>query len=44
MNATFTNVAEDEELLARVVDCWESLYGETAISYRSANGSVTNHR
>jgi pyruvate,water dikinase len=34
MNATFTNVAEDEELLARVVDCWASLYGERVISYR----------
>ena len=29
MNATFTNVAGDEELLGRVVDCWASLYGET---------------
>ena len=36
MNATFTNVAEDEELLARVVDCWASLYGERVISYRAS--------
>ncbi|HUY23496.1 MAG TPA: phosphoenolpyruvate synthase [Acidimicrobiales bacterium] len=36
MNATFTNVAGDEELLARIVDCWASLYGERVISYRAS--------
>ncbi len=36
MNATFTNVSEDQELLARVVDCWASLYGERVISYRAS--------
>jgi len=35
MNATFTNVAGDDELLARVVECWASLYGERVISYRA---------
>ncbi len=36
MNATFTNVAGDDELLARVVDCWASLYGARSISYRAS--------
>jgi pyruvate,water dikinase len=35
MNATFTNVCGDDELLARVVDCWASLYGQRVISYRA---------
>jgi pyruvate,water dikinase len=34
MNATFTNVAGDNDLLKRVVDCWASLYGARVISYR----------
>ena len=36
MNATFTNVSGDAEVLARVVDCWASLYGARAISYRAS--------
>ncbi len=36
MNATFTNVRGEQELLARVVDCWASLYAARAISYRAA--------
>ncbi len=46
MNATFTNVAGDDELLARVVDCWASLYGERVISYRAqptASGDEPAH-
>lgn len=35
MNATFTNVAGNEELLTRVVDCWASLYNERVIAYRA---------
>lgn len=35
MNATFTNVAGDGDVVARVVDCWASLYGQRVISYRS---------
>lgn len=35
MNATFTNVAGEAELLDRVVDCWASLYGERVIAYRA---------
>ena len=38
MHATFTNVAGDHDLLARVVDCWASLYGARAISYRVGKG------
>jgi pyruvate,water dikinase len=34
MNATFTNVLGDDELLASVVKCWASLYGARVISYR----------
>ncbi|WP_090480341.1 phosphoenolpyruvate synthase [Nakamurella panacisegetis] len=35
MNATFTNVSGKEQLLARIVDCWASLYSERVISYRA---------
>lgn len=38
MNATFTNVAGEDDLLARVVDCWASLYGKRVMSYRAATG------
>jgi pyruvate,water dikinase len=34
MNATFTNVAGDDDLLKGVVGCWASLYGARVISYR----------
>ncbi len=34
MNETFTNVAGDEQLLGRVVDCWASLWGARSIFYR----------
>ena len=39
MNATFTNVAGDEELLARIVDCWASLYGARSLAYRMESGA-----
>ncbi len=35
MNVTYTNVAGDDELLQRLVDCWASIYGERVIAYRS---------
>ena len=38
MNQTFTNVNGDDELVARVVDCWTSLYGERAVAYRRGRG------
>jgi len=34
MNETFTNVAGEEEVLARVVDCWASLWKARSIFYR----------
>ncbi len=34
MNETFTNVAGEEKLLARVVDCWASLWKARSIFYR----------
>ncbi len=34
MNETFTNVAGAEQLLARVVDCWASLWKARSIFYR----------
>ena len=37
MNATFTNVIGAEDLLAKVVECWQSLYGQRVISYRAQN-------
>ena len=38
MNVTYTNVAGDEELLRRVVDCWSSIYGQRVIAYRAIEG------
>ncbi len=40
MNATFTNVAGDDDLLRRIVDCWTSLYGARSISYRAGRDLV----
>ena len=34
MNETFTNVAGDEDVLRRVVDCWASLWKARSIFYR----------
>ena len=34
MNETFTNVAGREQLFARLVDCWASLWGARSIFYR----------
>jgi pyruvate,water dikinase len=36
MNQTFTNVEGAEEVVARVVDCWASLYGARVVAYRKA--------
>ena len=40
MNATFTNVVGDQELLARIVDCWASLFGARVLAYRSLRDVV----
>jgi pyruvate,water dikinase len=38
MHETFTDVLGDGALLERVVDCWVSLFGQRAISYRASQG------
>jgi pyruvate,water dikinase len=38
MNETFTTVRGEEQLLARVVDCWTSLFGARACAYRASRG------
>ncbi|GIU86738.1 MAG: phosphoenolpyruvate synthase [Acidimicrobiia bacterium] len=38
MNETFTNVRGADELLARIVDCWASAYGERVVAYRASRG------
>jgi pyruvate,water dikinase len=35
MNASFTNVIGLPNVLARVKDCWASLYGERVLAYRA---------
>ena len=38
MNATFTNVNDETELVQAIRDCWASLYGDRVISYRATCG------
>jgi pyruvate,water dikinase len=38
MNESFTNVRGGDEVLARVVDCWASLFGARACAYRASQG------
>ncbi|PVZ06348.1 phosphoenolpyruvate synthase [Actinomycetospora cinnamomea] len=38
MNASFTNVRDADELVARIVDCWASLFGARVVAYRAARG------
>ena len=40
MNESFTNVRGQAELLARVLDCWASLFSERACAYRASRGLV----
>jgi pyruvate,water dikinase len=35
MHRTFTNVQGDDALVARVLDCWESLFEDRVVSYRA---------
>ena len=37
MNASFTNVEGEDALLAKVVECWASLWGTRAMAYRAEN-------
>ena len=36
MNATFTNVCGDDQLVERVRDCWASLYASRVVAYRAS--------
>jgi pyruvate, water dikinase len=38
MNATFTNVNDEVELVRAIHSCWASLYGDRVISYRATCG------
>ncbi|MBP2471836.1 pyruvate,water dikinase [Crossiella equi] len=38
MNATYTNVRGEQAVLARVLDCWASLFGPRVVAYRAAQG------
>ncbi len=38
MHETFANVVGDAVVVERVIDCWASLFGERAISYRASQG------
>jgi pyruvate,water dikinase len=38
MHETYNNVVGDEAVLARVRDCWSSLYVDRVISYRASQG------
>ena len=38
MNETFTDVLGDDDLLAKVVACWQSVYGDRVVAYRLAQG------
>ena len=35
MNATFTSIAGHQDLLARLLDCWASLYSPRSLAYRA---------
>ncbi|HEY7134119.1 MAG TPA: phosphoenolpyruvate synthase [Acidimicrobiia bacterium] len=34
MHRTFTNVTGDDDVVARVLDCWESLFADRVVAYR----------
>ncbi|HVN50637.1 MAG TPA: phosphoenolpyruvate synthase [Acidimicrobiales bacterium] len=38
MNQTFTNVVGADQVLARVLDCWSSIYGSRVLAYRELHG------
>jgi pyruvate, water dikinase len=38
MNATFTNTMGVHDVLARLVDCWASLFGPRVVAYRASTG------
>ncbi len=38
MHESFTNVEGDDALLAAIVSCWTSLFGDRVVSYRASQG------
>ncbi|GAA4366892.1 phosphoenolpyruvate synthase [Agromyces bauzanensis] len=38
MHDTYNNVIGDDAVLARLRDCWSSLYGDRVVSYRASQG------
>jgi len=38
MNETFTNVQGAEDLVARIVDCWASVWSPRVVAYRASQG------
>jgi len=38
MNETYTNVSGADEVVARIVDCWASVYGQRVVTYRANKG------
>src|SRR5690554_4420327 len=38
MHETFANVTGEDAVLARLLDCWASLFGERVIAYRASQG------
>ena len=40
MHQTFTDVADPETLIDRVLECWVSLYGERVLAYRASRGLI----
>ena len=38
MHDTYANVLGEDDVLARIVDCWRSLYNERVIAYRASRG------
>jgi len=38
MNATFTNISGDDDLLDAVLGCWVSLFGQRVVAYRAGHG------
>lgn len=38
MHESYMNVVGEEAVIAKVVDCWASLFGDRAVAYRSSQG------
>ena len=36
MHQTFTNVCGEDEVIARLIDCWASTYGDRVLTYRAS--------